>query len=116
MGQILFEGTDKDVKSDGDDGIDNFGHQYDDQERMIGKLTKQGKLHLHWVVVEMSELTMKRGNALNREEGVIVRMDESVEDEEWGVKRQWVSLAFSLHSFDQYRIEVHVEILDQRKC
>ena len=50
---------------------------------MIEELTKRDRLHLHWDVVEMSELMMKRGNVANGEEGVIVRIDESVEDEEW---------------------------------
>ena len=46
---------------------------------------------------------------------MIVRIDESVEDEEWGAMKLQESLTFLQHSFGQYQIEVRVEILDQIK-
>ena len=59
---------------------------------------------------------MMRGSVTNRRERVIVRIDESVEDEELDVLKLSAALAFSWHSFGQYQIEVLVEILDQIKC
>ena len=57
----------------------------------------------------MSELTTRE----NIREGVIVQIDESVENEGTDEMKWWAALAFSLHSFDQYHVGVRVVILDR---
>ena len=94
MGKILFQGTDEGAKLDGDDEIDenvDFCYEHYGSELTIEKLTKQGKLQLHQGDVEMSELTMRE----NVREGVIVQIEESVEDEELVELKQQEFLTFS---------------------
>ena len=94
MGKILFQGTDEGAKLDGDDEIDenvDFCYEHYGSELTIEKLTRQGKLQLHLDDVEMSELTME-GSV---REGVIVRIDERVENEEFDGMKQQEFLTFS---------------------
>ena len=85
MGKILFEGTDVDAKQDDDgeiDGNGGFCYWYYDQELMIEKTMKQDRLH--WDDVRMSDLTTTEKSGSCVGEGVIVRIDGSVANEELG--------------------------------